>query len=71
MHIMGYFKAGLSHDEKEELLELIRQYHDRLVPHVVPVTMLKHYCLKFNDPYLRGQLYLSPHPTELALRNHV
>jgi uncharacterized protein YbgA (DUF1722 family)/uncharacterized protein YbbK (DUF523 family) len=71
MHIMGYFKAGLSHEEKEELLDLIRQYHDHLVPQIVPVTMLKHYCLKFNDPYLRGQLYLSPHPTELALRNHV
>jgi uncharacterized protein YbgA (DUF1722 family)/uncharacterized protein YbbK (DUF523 family) len=71
MHIMGYFKAGLSHEEKEELLELIRQYHDHQVPLIVPVTMLKHYCLKFNDSYLRGQLYLSPHPTELALRNHV
>ena len=71
MHIMGYFKAGLSHDEKEELLDLIRQYHDHQVPQIVPVTMLKHYCLKFNDSYLRGQLYLSPHPTELALRNHV
>jgi uncharacterized protein YbgA (DUF1722 family)/uncharacterized protein YbbK (DUF523 family) len=71
MHIMGYFKAGLSHDEKEELLELIRQYHDHQVPQIVPVTMLKHYCLKFHDPYLSGQLYLSPHPTELALRNHV
>jgi uncharacterized protein YbgA (DUF1722 family)/uncharacterized protein YbbK (DUF523 family) len=71
MHIMGYFKAGLSHDEKEELLDLIRQYHDHLVPQIVPVTMLKHYCLKFNDTYLRGQLYLSPHPAELALRNHV
>ncbi|GFO68281.1 hypothetical protein GMLC_18600 [Geomonas limicola] len=71
MHIMGYFKAGLSREEKEELLDLIRQYHDHLVPQVVPVTMLKHYCLKFNDQYLRGQLYLSPHPTELALRNHV
>jgi len=71
MHIMGYFKAGLSHEEKEELLELIRQYHDRALPLIVPVTMLRHYCLKFNDSYLRGQLYLSPHPTELALRNHV
>jgi uncharacterized protein YbgA (DUF1722 family)/uncharacterized protein YbbK (DUF523 family) len=71
MHIMGYFKARLSHDEKEELLELIRQYHDHLVPHIVPVTMLKHYCLKFQEPYLRKQLYLSPHPAELALRNHV
>ena len=71
MHIMGYFKAGLSHEEKEELLELIRQYHDHLVPQIVPVTMLRHYSLKFNDSYLRGQLYLSPHPTELALRNRV
>jgi len=71
MHIMGYFKAGLSREEKEELLELIRQYHDHQVPQIVPVTMLKHYCLKFRDEYLRGQLYLSPHPTELALRNHV
>ena len=71
MHIMGYFKAGLSRDEKEELLELIQQYHDHLVPQIVPVTMLKHYCLKFNETYLLGQYYLAPHPTELALRNHV
>jgi len=71
MHIMGYFKAGLSHDEKEELLELIRQYHDRQLPLSVPVTMLQQYCLKFNDPYLRGQLYLFPHPDLLALRNRV
>ncbi|GFO60292.1 hypothetical protein GMST_26170 [Geomonas silvestris] len=71
MHIMGYFKTVLSREEKEELLELIRQYHDRLVPQIVPVTMLKHYCLKFDDQYLNGQIYLSPHPTELALRNHV
>lgn len=71
MHIMGYFKGALPREEKEELLELIRQYHDHLVPQIVPITMLKHYCLKFNEPYLRGQLYLSPHPAELALRNHV
>jgi uncharacterized protein YbgA (DUF1722 family)/uncharacterized protein YbbK (DUF523 family) len=71
MHIMGYFKSALSRAEKEELLELIQQYHDHLVPQIVPVTMLKHYCLKFNETYLLGQIYLSPHPTELALRNHV
>lgn len=69
MYIMGYFKEVLSHDQKEELLELIRQFHDHLVPQVVPVAMLKHYCLKFNNSYLHRQLYLSPHPTELALRN--
>lgn len=71
MHVMGHFKTVLSREEKEELLELIRQYRDRQVPHIVPVTMLKHYCLKFKESYLSGQLYLSPHPDELALRNHV
>jgi uncharacterized protein YbgA (DUF1722 family) len=42
-----------------------------MVPQIVPATMLKHYCLKFNDSCLLGQLYLSPLRTELALRNHV
>ncbi|MBJ6726911.1 YbgA family protein [Geomesophilobacter sediminis] len=70
MHIMGYFKSVLTREEKEELLDLIRKYHNHLVPHIVPVTMLRHYCLKFENTYLSRQLYLSPVPEELALRNH-
>lgn len=69
-HIMGYFKKQLSSSEKEELLEVIRQYHDHLVPLIVPVTLLKHYVKKYDQQYLKDQVYLSPHPTELMLRNH-
>lgn len=54
-----------------ELLELIQQYHDQLVPLIVPLTLLKHYVNKYDQPYLKQQLYLSPHPAELMLRNHV
>jgi uncharacterized protein YbgA (DUF1722 family)/uncharacterized protein YbbK (DUF523 family) len=70
-HIAGYFKKALSADEKKELGEVVTQYHDGLVPLVVPVTLLQHYVRKFREPYLARQHYLHPHPRELMLRNHV
>jgi uncharacterized protein YbgA (DUF1722 family) len=71
MHVMGYFKRELSRAEKEELLGVISQYHEQFVPLVVPLTLLKHYVNKYEQRYLQQQLYLSPHPAELMLRNHV
>lgn len=71
MHIMGYFKKQLSPGEKAELLELIGQYSAHLVPLIVPMTMIRHYVRKYEEAYLVGQVYLSPHPAELMLRNHV
>ena len=70
-HIMGYFKQQLSPEEKSELLEVIQQYHDHLLPLIVPMTLLKHYIRKYDQQYLKGQVYLSPHPAQLMLRNHV
>jgi uncharacterized protein YbgA (DUF1722 family)/uncharacterized protein YbbK (DUF523 family) len=70
-HIMGYFKKQLSADEKEELLEVIGQYHGEQLPLIVPITLLRHYIRKYDQPYLKEQLYLAPHPAELMLRNHV
>ncbi len=70
-HIMGYFKKYLSTDEKLELLEVIESYHNELVPLIVPITLLKHYIRKFDQQYLKEQVYLNPHPFELSLRNHV
>jgi len=70
-HIMGYFKKELSPAEKAELQEVIIGYHDHLLPLIVPITLLRHYVNKYGQPYLQGQVYLSPHPAELMLRNHV
>jgi uncharacterized protein YbgA (DUF1722 family)/uncharacterized protein YbbK (DUF523 family) len=71
MHIMGYFKNNLSSNEKAELLMVIENYHKRLIPLVVPLTLINHYVHKYDEPYLKRQHYLNPHPTELMLRNHV
>lgn len=70
-HIMGYFKKELTTEEKAELLEVISQYHTHLLPLIVPLTLLKHYVRKYDQAYLRSQIYLSPHPAQLMLRNHV
>jgi uncharacterized protein YbgA (DUF1722 family)/uncharacterized protein YbbK (DUF523 family) len=70
-HIMGYFKRQLSSDEKQELLEVIENYHKQVVPLIVPITLLSHYVRKYGEPYLERQYYLHPHPMELMLRNHV
>jgi uncharacterized protein YbgA (DUF1722 family)/uncharacterized protein YbbK (DUF523 family) len=70
-HMMGYFKEQLTGDEKKELLELVKQYRDGYIPLVVPVTLISHYVRKHEEPYLKEQAYLNPHPSELQLRNHV
>jgi uncharacterized protein YbgA (DUF1722 family)/uncharacterized protein YbbK (DUF523 family) len=70
-HMAGYFKEQLSPEEKKELLEVITNYHDGLVPLIVPITLLKHYVRKYKEDYLARQFYLNPHPLELMLRNHV
>jgi uncharacterized protein YbgA (DUF1722 family)/uncharacterized protein YbbK (DUF523 family) len=70
-HMMGYFKEQLSSDEKQELLEVIDRYRQEYIPLIVPATLMNHYVRKYNQPYLKEQVYLSPHPMELQLRNHV
>lgn len=70
-HMMGYFKEQLSADEKRELLEVLGRFQNGVVPLIVPLTLLGHYVRKYDQPYLREQIYLNPHSLELQLRNHV
>ena len=37
----------------------------------MPLTLIRHFVRKYGQPYLAEQVYLNPHPKELALRNHV
>ena len=70
-HILGYLRGHLDDVAREELAGLIEDYRQGLVPLVVPVAFFRHYVHKFDIEYLRGQIYLEPHPKELMLRNHV
>lgn len=70
-HLAGFFKRRLDAASRAELAELIQEYRRGLVPLVVPLTLVKHHVRNFGLTYLADQVYLSPHPKELMLRNHV
>ena len=70
-HMMGYFSKELSKEERKELLELVSDFRQRLIPLVVPLTLVRHYVKKYRVTYLENQIYLQPSPKELMLRNHV
>jgi uncharacterized protein YbgA (DUF1722 family)/uncharacterized protein YbbK (DUF523 family) len=70
-HAMGYFKKVLSADEKLELLEAIGRYRQKRVPLMVPITLLRRYTRKYDEPYLKRQHYLNPQPVELTLMERI
>ena len=70
-HMLGFFKKDLDKSARQELLDHIHDYRRGLVPLVVPLTLITHYVRLLEVEYLRDQVYLNPHPKELALRNHV
>ncbi len=69
--MMGFLKKKLTKDEKEDILNVIEDYRQELIPLIVPVTLIRHQVRKHQIEYLRDQVYLNPHPKELMLRNHV
>jgi uncharacterized protein YbgA (DUF1722 family)/uncharacterized protein YbbK (DUF523 family) len=70
-HILGYLKKVIGPDDKQEVIGLIEDYRNGLLPLVVPVTLLRHHVHRHDVRYMLGQLYLEPHPKELMLRNRV
>jgi uncharacterized protein YbgA (DUF1722 family)/uncharacterized protein YbbK (DUF523 family) len=72
-HLMGYLKQLVTHEDREEMLFHIRQYHQGIVPLVVPMTLLLHHFKRFprECAYVLKQRYLQPHPQTLGLRSRI
>jgi uncharacterized protein YbgA (DUF1722 family)/uncharacterized protein YbbK (DUF523 family) len=71
MHAVGHLKRLIQPDDRDELLSAIADHRRGIVPLIVPITLLRHYVRRHDVGYLKDQIYLEPHPRELALRNHV
>ncbi len=69
-HLAGYLDRRLDSESLLELHACIRDYQNRIVPLLVPLTLLKHHVRRLEIPSLAGQTYLNPHPDEIALRYH-
>ncbi len=69
-HVFGYFKKNLSSEEKDTVAHIFNDYRQKLIPLIVPVTIMNFFVKKFNSLYLSEQYYLNPFPAELKLRNY-
>jgi uncharacterized protein YbgA (DUF1722 family)/uncharacterized protein YbbK (DUF523 family) len=69
-HMAGYFKKQLDNKSRQELQDHIADYRNGYLPLIVPVTLIRHYVRQFGVSYLAEQVYLNPHPKELALQTH-
>ena len=70
-HMLGHFTDRLDDASRHELLSVIEEHRNGVVPLIVPLTLVRHHVRQHGVKYLAGQVYLEPHPRELSLRNHV
>jgi uncharacterized protein YbgA (DUF1722 family) len=68
-HLAGYLKRDVPAVHRQRLKGLIDQYRLGQVPLVAPLTLLKHHFADNPNAYIDGQVFMSPYPDELKLRN--
>lgn len=71
MHILGYLKKSASSEARQDIHEVILQYHRGEIPLSAPLTLLKHYIKQDGSDYIRAQRYLQPYPERLGLANRI
>ena len=71
LHILGYVKKTVSGTERQQLLKLIEEYRQGMIPLITPMTMLNHFIENHGNDYVQKQVYLQPYPSQLGLRNRI
>lgn len=71
MHILGYLKKTVAPEARQDIHDIIMQYHRGEIPLNTPLTLLKHYIKQGGSDYIRAQRYLQPYPQKLGLANHI
>lgn len=65
MHTLGYFSDRLTPAEKGHFLDVLAAYRQGVLPLSAPLSVLRSWVLRFGEPYLSGQTFLSPFPEAL------
>lgn len=62
-HALGYLRGVASATERRVLRRCLERYRMGLLPHQAVLGLLRYQVDKHDIHYLKGQLYLDPHPT--------
>lgn len=66
MHALGYFKDGLSADEKRFFLNQLEAYRRGRLPLGAVLSITRSWIIRFGQSYLSEQSFFHPFPEELA-----
>jgi uncharacterized protein YbgA (DUF1722 family)/uncharacterized protein YbbK (DUF523 family) len=70
-HMAGFVKDKVNEVEKEMLHEQIRDYANKIVPLIAPLSRLHMFAKAYHVEYLLNQKFLHPYPKDLALRSDI
>ena len=70
-HMLAFLRWQDDDIGRAEMHTAIADYRASHIPLVVPVTLIQHLARRHEQQILLDSSYLSPHPKELMLRNHV
>jgi len=65
-HSFGYVSNGLSSEEKNFFLEELEKYRQAKISLASLISLLKSWIIRFNQPYLKDQVFFSPYPDQLV-----
>jgi len=70
-HMASLVSDEIDAADRAELRMAMQDYGLGMLPLVVPLTLIRRHARRQEHAYLTNQAYLSPHPHELMLLNHV
>jgi len=65
-HTFGYVSKNLKSEEKKLFLKSLKDFEEGHVGISVPVSIMKSWIIRFDEPYLKKQSYFNPYPEELV-----
>ncbi len=70
-HMAGFVKNEMSEIEKKTLHAQIKDYADKIIPLITPLSTLCMFAHQYKATYIIGQKFLHPYPKSLALRSDI
>jgi uncharacterized protein YbgA (DUF1722 family)/uncharacterized protein YbbK (DUF523 family) len=65
-HLVGFLRPALSGAERRAILEVVEDYRRGWAPLAAPHALVRHSLRRAGHPWAEAQVYLQPHPKELA-----
>ena len=65
MHTLGYVSSKISPEERSHFLHTLDLFRSKKIPLAAPLNIMRSWVIRFDESYLRDQLYFQPFPEDL------